>query len=236
SGFGFVVPDGDHDRDVYIAAPNIREALHGDRVVARIERQRSGEGRAEGRIIRILERANATVVGRFDLDEAGLGFVVPFDRRVLADIHVPRGDERGAGPGDMVVVELTRWPTATRPPIGHVIEVLGPLDAPGAATRVIIRKHGLPDEHGEAAIEEARRLGTSASPRDIAGRTDFRGLPTVTIDGEHARDFDDAITLTRLPNRNYLLGVHIADVSHYVEEGSALDQEAYERGTSVYFP
>ncbi|HEX7086651.1 MAG TPA: ribonuclease R [Vicinamibacterales bacterium] len=236
SGFGFVVPDGDHDRDVYIAAPNIREALHGDRVVARIERQRAGEGRAEGRIIRILERANATVVGRFDLDEAGLGFVVPFDRRVLADIHVPHGDARGAGPGDMVVVELTRWPTATRPPIGHVIEVLGPIDAPGVDTRIIIRKHGLPDEHGEAAIEEARRLGTTVSPRDVAGRTDFRSLPTVTIDGEHARDFDDAITLTRLPNRNFLLGVHIADVSHYVEEGSALDLEAYERGTSVYFP
>ncbi|HEY8535461.1 MAG TPA: hypothetical protein VIL25_03395, partial [Vicinamibacterales bacterium] len=146
SGFGFVVPDGDRDREVYIAAPNIREVLHGDRVVARIERQRPGDNRAEGRIIRILERANATVVGRFDLDEAGLGFVVPFDRRVLADIHVPRGDERGAGPGDMVVVELTRWPTATRPPIGHVIEVLGPLEAPGVDTRVIIRKHGLPDE------------------------------------------------------------------------------------------
>jgi ribonuclease R len=235
AGFGFVVPDGGRERDLYIAAPNIKEALHGDRVVARIERQRA-DGRAEGRIIRILERANATLVGRFDVDEAGLSFVVPFDRRVLADVQVPRDETRDAAPGDMVVVELTRWPTATRPPLGHVIEVLGPVDAPGVDTRIIIRKHGLPDEHGDEAVEEARRLGRAVSARDVSGRTDFRAVPTVTIDGEHARDFDDAITIERLSNGHFRLGVHIADVAHYVEEGGALDAEAYERGTSVYFP
>ncbi len=234
SGYGFVVPDAGAERDLYIAAANIKEALHGDRVVARVEHQRGD--RAEGRIIRILERANSRLVGRYEQEESGFGYVVPFDRRVLADVQVPKGESRNAHSGEMVVVELTRWPTATRPPLGHIVEVLGGLDEPGVDTRIIIRKHQLPDAHGDEAIAEARRLGGEVRPRDISGRTDFRHRQTVTIDGEHARDFDDAITLEKLPNGHYLLGVHIADVSHYVDEGSALDAEAYERGTSVYFP
>jgi ribonuclease R len=235
AGFGFVIPDSARDGgDIYIAPTNIKEAMHGDRVVARIEHQRGD--RSEGRIIRILERANATLVGRFERDDSGWGFVVPFDRRVLADVQVAAVDGSVAEPGDMVVVELTRWPTATRPPAGRVVEVLGPIDAPGVDTRIIIRKHNLPDVHGADAVAEAEALGDIVREADIRARTDFRAWPTVTIDGEHARDFDDAITLDRLPNGHYLLGVHIADVSHYVDEGSALDQEAYERGTSVYFP
>jgi len=235
AGYGFVVADGARDGgDLYIAPTNVKEALHGDRVVARVEHQRGD--RAEGRIIRVLERANATIVGRYEIDEAAMGFVVPFDRRVLADVQVPPDERRDAEAGDMVVVELTRWPTATRPPAGRVIEVLGPVDAPGVDTRIVIRKHALPDVHGEEAIAEAAALGAFVRPGDLDGRTDFRSQPTVTIDGEHARDFDDAITLDRMANGHYWLGVHIADVSHYVEEGSALDAEAYERGTSVYFP
>ena len=234
SGYGFVVPDAGAERDLYIAAANIKEALHGDRVVARVEHQRGD--RAEGRIIRILERANSRLVGRYEQEESGFGYVVPFDRRVLADVQVPKGEARHAQSGEMVVVELTRWPTATRPPLGHIVEVLGGLDEPGVDTRIIIRKHQLPDAHGDEAIAEARRLGGEVRPRDISGRKDFRQRQTVTIDGEHARDFDDAITLEKLTSGNYLLGVHIADVSHYVDEGSALDAEAYDRGTSVYFP
>ena len=235
AGYGFVVADGARDGgDLYIAPTNVKEALHGDRVVARVEHQRGD--RAEGRIIRVLERANATIVGRYEIDEAAMGFVVPFDRRVLADVQVPPEERRDAEAGDMVVVELTRWPTATRPPAGRVIEVLGPVDTTGVDTRIIIRKHALPDVHGEEAIAEATTLGAAVRPGDLDGRTDFRSQPTVTIDGEHARDFDDAITLDRMANGHYWLGVHIADVSHYVEEGSALDAEAYKRGTSVYFP
>jgi ribonuclease R len=162
--------------------------------------------------------------------------VKPFDRRVLMDIFIPPGQEGGASPGEMVIVELTRWPTATRGAIGHVTEVLGDIDAPGVDTEIIIRKHGIPDAHSDEAVTEAIRLGTVVAERDIRGRSDFRGLTTVTIDGEHARDFDDAITIEKLANGNFWLGVHIADVSHYVQEGSALDREAYERGTSVYFP
>src|SRR5258705_13804560 len=135
----------------------------------------------------------------------------------------------------MVVVEITRWPTATRAAVGHVVEVLGNINEPGVDTQIIIRKHDIPDAHSQKSIDEGRRLGTVINPRDIKGRTDFRPLTTVTIDGEHARDFDDAITLETLSNGHYWLGVHIADVSHYVKEGSALDEEGYERGTSVYF-
>src|SRR5262249_22533706 len=156
----------------------------------------------------------------------------PFDRRLIMDVQIPPGEHRDARPGDMVVVEITRWPTPTRGPLGRVTTVLGDIDEPGVDTEIIIRKYGIPDAHSDGAIEEARRLGTEVRERDIRGRTDFRQVQTVTIDGEHARDFDDAITIERLKNGNFWLGVHIADVAHYVSEGSALDEEAYERGTS----
>ncbi|MGH9313261.1 MAG: ribonuclease R [Vicinamibacterales bacterium] len=236
-GFGFVIPEQQEEGrgDIYIAGSNLNQAMHGDRVVARIERYKDGN-RAEGRIVRILERSASSVVGRFDRDESGLGFVVPFDRRMVMDVHVPRGEESSAVPGDMATVEITRWPTAARGPLGRVVEVLGNIDAPGVDTTIIIRKYGIDDEHGEDAVEEAKRLGREVKERDIRGRTDFRSIVTVTIDGEHARDFDDAITIQRLPNGHSWLGVHIADVSHYVQEGSALDAEGYERATSIYFP
>jgi len=245
AGYGFVLPERplDSGGDIYVAGSHLNDAMHGDRVVARIERIREG-GRVEGRVIRILDRASAWIVGRYERDDAarsdsrptGMGYVVPFDRRVLMDIFVPPGHEGGASPGDMVSVEITRWPTSTRGATGRVADVLGNIDAPGVDTEIIIRKYGIPDAHSPEAIAEAVRLGAAVSEKDIKGRTDFRQVPTVTIDGEHARDFDDAITIERLPNGNYWLGVHIADVSHYVQEGSALDREAYGRGTSVYFP
>ena len=236
-GFGFVVPDQpdpDAERpDIYIPAANLSEAMHGDRVVVRIERRT--ERGAEGRIIRILERSQSSIVGRYEVDDAGLGYVAPFDTRVLTAVQGPTGQSSSAEPGEMVLVEITRWPSATRGPVGKVVEVLGRIDEPGVDTQIIIRKFGIPDKHSEESIAEATRLGTVVKERDIKGRTDFRNVTTVTIDGEHARDFDDAITIERLPNGHFWLGVHIADVSHYVTEGSALDEEAYERGTSVYF-
>jgi len=237
-GFAFVDPEPGRDDvpgRIFIAGNNLNQAIHGDRVVVRVERRRETD-RAEGRIVRILERGAQRIVGRYEIDESGLGYVVPFDRRLTMDVQVAKGDTRGAAPGEMVSVEITRFPTPTRPALGRVIEVLGPIDAPGVDAQVIIRKYDLPDAHTDAAIAEATRLGTAVRERDLSGRTDFRDWQTVTIDGEHARDFDDAITLDRLPNGNFWLGVHIADVSHYVAEKSALDTEAYERGTSVYFP
>jgi ribonuclease R len=236
SGYGLVIPEkaDEESAAVYISAGNVKEAMHGDRVLARIER-RTFENRIEGRIIRILERGNTTVVGRFDLTDSGLGFVQPFDRRILSDVHIPTGQSADAEAGEMVVVQITTWPTAARGPVGRVIEVLGDVNEKGVDTEIIIRKFGIPDAHGDAAIEEAKSFGP-VKARDIADRTDFRPVVTVTIDGEHARDFDDAISIEKLPNGHYWLGVHIADVAHYVSEGSALDQEGYDRATSVYFP
>ena len=167
--------------DVYVSSANLKEALHGDRVVLRIERQQAD--RMEGRVIRILERANASVVGRFDLDDSGLGFVVPFDKRLLTDVQVPPADAGNATPGTMVVAELARWPTPSRPALGRIVEVLGPIDAPGVDTQIIIRKHNIPDVHGDEAIEEARRLGTVVHERDLRGRTDFPAGP----DGDYRR-------------------------------------------------
>jgi ribonuclease R len=237
-GFGFVQAERALENlpgEVFVSGLHLNEAMHGDRVLARVERVRAGD-RPEGRILRVLERAQSTLVGRYDVDASGMRFVVPFDRRVAMDVVVPKGEERHAEPGDMVAVEITRWPTPTRGPVGRVVERIGAPATPGVDVRIILRKHAIPDAHGEAAVDEARRLGTRVRPRDLAGRTDFRARPVVTIDGEHARDFDDAISVERLGNGHVLLGVHIADVAHYVAEGSALDTEARERGTSVYFP
>jgi ribonuclease R len=236
-GFGFVVPDKPIEEvkgDLFIAGSNLNQAMHGDRVVARVERV--SDNRAEGRIVRVLERGSDTVVGRFDQDASGMGFVVPFDRRLIMDVQIPGGDQLTAVAGDMVVVEITRWPTPARGPLGIVKEVLGGIDEPGVDNEIIIRKFNIPDEHSDEAIREAQAIGSEVKAGDIKSRTDFRKLLTVTIDGEHARDFDDAISIEKLKNGHYWLGVHIADVSHYVREGSALDEEAYERGTSVYFP
>ena len=246
SGFGFVRPERPVEgltRDIYVAQHNLKEAMHGDKVVMRIERYRE-DGRAEGKVVQLLERAATTVVGRYEIDSSGLGVVTPFDKRVTADIVIPRGEAqplggaqgRPAQAGEMVTVEITRWPTPARGPAGRVIEVLGDINDPGVDTEVILRQYGIPDAHSAESIAEARRLGGAVRARDIAGRTEFRDRPVVTIDGEQARDFDDAISIEKLKNGHYWLGVHIADVAHYVPEGGALDQEAYERGTSVYFP
>ncbi len=235
-GFGFVTPEHhaeDVGGDIFVAGVNLHQAMHGDRVAMRLER---AAGRVEGRIVRVLERANGDLVGRYDEDDTGGGFVVPFDQRVIMDIQIPAAASGGARSDQMVVVEVDRWPTPTRNPIGRIVHVLGALDDPGVDTELIIRKHRIQAAHDPAALVEAERLGNIVKRRDLRDRTDFRPLTTVTIDGETARDFDDAITLEILPNGHHWLGVHIADVAHYVKEGSALDESAYTRGTSVYFP
>jgi len=239
-GFGFVVPDKpagaprSREGDVYVSAVNMKEALHGDRVVARVERH-TPKG-AEGRIIRVLERAQQHIVGRFEDDGRFGGHVIPFDKRVLHEIFVPPGDHGGARPGDMVLAEITRPPTATRNPSGRVLQVLGRLEDPGTDLKVITAKYALPDAFPPEVEAEAERVPRAVSPADVAGRTDFRDWDTVTVDPETARDHDDAISLDRLPGGGWKLAVHIADVAHYVRAGSVLDQEAYLRGTSVYFP
>lgn len=237
-GFAFVVPErplSAFDVDVYVSGVNLGQAMHGDRVVTRIERYKEG-GRAEGRILRVLARKAKKLVGKYEVDPSGFCYVVPFDRRFVMNIEIPHDKNGGAVSGDMVTVTLTRWPTSARGPLGSIVRVLGPIDKSGVDTELIIQKYGIPDLHSKAAVAEARKFGDSVRKRDFKARTDFRHHTTVTIDGEDARDFDDAITIERLKNGYYWLGVHIADVAHYVQPDSALDVEAYERGTSVYFP
>src|SRR6266540_3708754 len=236
AGFGFVVPENRRpgQPDVYVSAVNLKEALHGDRVVARVERM-TPKG-PEGRIIRVLERGLQRMVGRCEQDGRFGGHVVPFDRRVLHELFIPAGDEGGAKAGEMVLAEITRPPTATRNPIGRVLQVLGVITDPGVDLKVIMAKYGLPDAFPPEVEAEAERVPNAVRPEDVGARTDFRPWATVTVDPETARDHDDAISLDRLPNGHWRLGVHIADVAHYVREGSLLDQEAYLRGTSVYFP
>lgn len=248
AGYGFVVPEarGEGQGDLFVAAANIREALHGDRVVARVERhgpsplarpgRHPGARGPEGRIIRVLERANLRIVGRYEDDGRFGGHVVPFDKRVLHEVFVPPGEQAGATGGEMVAVEITRPPTATRNPAGRVLEVLGRLADPGVDLKVIVAKYGLPDAFPPEVEEEAGRVALPPGPAEAAGRTDFRGWLTVTIDPETARDHDDAVGVERRSDGGYRLAVHIADVAHYVREGGPLDQEAYLRGTSVYFP
>jgi ribonuclease R len=236
-GFGFVVPEtGTPSRatDVYVAAGNLRDALHGDRVVVRVER--STPKGLEGRVIRVLERGLQRIVGRYERDGAFGGRVAPFDARVLHELFVPAGEEAGAQAGEMVAAEITRPPTATRNPIGKVLERLGRLEDPGVDVKVVMAKYGLPDAFPPEVEAAADRVPKAVGPEEARDRTDFRPWGTVTVDPETARDHDDAISLDRMGNGNWLLGVHIADVAHYVPEASALDQEAYLRGTSVYFP
>ncbi|MEE2638083.1 MAG: ribonuclease R [Acidobacteriota bacterium] len=233
-GFGFVTPEpATEGDDIFVSGTNLSQAIHGDRVTVRVEHV---SGRQEGRVVRILERANDDLVGRFVIDESGMGCVVPLDPRLVMNLRIPAGESAGAESGQMVVAGVVRWPTATRGWMGRVLEVLGHLDDPGVDTLLIIRKPRIPETHSPAARSEATRIGHTICARDRDGRTDFRDRTTVTIDGESARDFDDAITIETLPNGRHWLGVHIADVSHYVAEGGALDEAAYDRGTSVYFP
>ncbi len=234
SGFGFVVPLEGGGPDIYVAGPDLGEALHGDKVLVHIER-RGREGRPEGRIVDVLERRTTQIVGRLEIDAGGTR-VVPFDPRMLYEIFLPDRDLSGALPGDMVVVELTRFPAPYRAPMGRIVEVVGSVETEGVDVKVVIAKHGLPDSFLEKVLGAAEEISTEVPVSAIEGREDFRDHPIVTIDGETARDFDDAVEVEVLDNGNFRLGVHIADVSHYVGRGNALDEEAQHRGTSVYFP
>ena len=233
-GYGFVVPDDEQEDDIYLPRRAMQGVMHGDRVLVRLEtRQRYGERRS-GRVVQVLERGQHEVVGRVEM----LGkhsWLLPLDARICPDILLHRRTvcwRRGV----MAVAEITRYALTQEHPQGRIVEVLGSADAPDMELRLILRKYGLPTAFPPAVETAAEAVAPQVSLQDLAGRRDLRSLITFTIDGETARDFDDAVSLELLANEHVLLGVHIADVSFYVHEGNPMDREASQRGTSVYFP
>jgi len=232
-GYGFVIPD-DGGGDLFIPARYLRENLHGDRVRAAVEPRR-GRGGREGRIVETLERGVSTIVGRYETSGAA-AFVVPDETRITCRIAVPSAARGGARNGQTVVAEITAYPREGRDAAGRVIEVLGRPDDPEVEVLAIVRKHGLPCLFPDEVLAEACAVPGNVTDDDRQGRVDLRHETTVTIDGETARDFDDAVSVTREEGGTILLKVSIADVSHYVKPGSPLDLEALNRGTSVYFP
>lgn len=234
-GFGFVIPDDPDQEDLFIQIDHLNGVMHGDRVVARITKYPESNRRAEGEIIKILKRANDKIVGVFERS-GSLGFVVPDHRKIKGDIIVPMDKTMGAIPHQKVIVEITRYPEAERNAEGRIVEILGDSEEAGVDVLSIIRTYNLPLEFPEEVIKEAKAVPQQISEAELQGRRDLRSLTMVTIDGEDARDLDDAVSLEMREDGLYRLGVHIADVSHYVKEGSALDNEALRRGTSVYFP
>ncbi len=231
-GFGFLVPDDGGD-DYYLSAREMHKALHGDRVAVR----RSGtdrRGRPEAEIVEILARGNREVVGRLH-EERGIYFVVAENRRISQDLLVAPSDLGGASAGQVVVAEILEQPSANREAIARVTEVLGDATDSGIEIEIALRKHELPFEFSNEAQHLAQRLPAEVRPGDRKGRVDLTALPLVTIDGETAKDFDDAVFCER-SGKGFRLIVAIADVSHYVRDGDAIDVDARERGTSIYFP
>ncbi|MET0984157.1 MAG: ribonuclease R [Steroidobacteraceae bacterium] len=231
-GHGLVLSD-DRSNPVFLSHRQMLEVMHGDRVAVRIS-GRDSRGRPEGTIVEVLERRTQEVVGRL-YDEAGICFVVPDNPRIAHRVLVPREHLMGAVAGQIVLVKLIAQPSRTAQPLGHVTRILGEHAAPGMETEIAIHSHGLPFEFPDDAVHEAERYGELVSAAAKRNREDIRELQLVTIDGEDARDFDDAVWCERVRG-GWRLIVAIADVAHYVEPGSALDREALHRATSVYFP
>jgi ribonuclease R len=231
-GHGFLVPD-ESGSSIFLPPAEMRQLMHGDRAAVRVA-SRDFRGRAIGEVVEVLERAKRRIVGRLH-SEHGVLFLVPEDRRIAHDILVPPAEAGRAKAGQVVTVELVAQPAPHAQPIGRVAEVLGHHADPGMEIEIAVRKFDLPHEFSRKALSQARALPDTVQPQDLHDRKDLRGLEFVTIDGETAKDFDDAV-YARREGRGWRLWVAIADVSHYVRMGDALDRDARERGTSVYFP
>ena len=232
-GFAFLIPDDENEKDVYIHASDLNSAMHRDKVIVRIEKKSNKESRAEGVVIRILERAATKVVGTFE-EGHSFGFVIPDDTRILNDIFISKNDTLGAVTGHKVIVEITKYPEGRKSAEGEVVEILGHKNDPGIDILSIIHKHGLKIDFPDKVLDQVAAIPDKVLESDLEGRRDLRHKEIVTIDGADAKDLDDAISVEQLDNGNFKLGVYIADVSYYVEESTALDKEASERGTSVY--
>ncbi|OTQ86029.1 ribonuclease R [Bacillus subtilis subsp. subtilis] len=231
-GFAFLLPEDTSLSDVFIPPNELNTAMNGDIVMVRLNSQSSGS-RQEGTVIRILERAIQRVVGTYT-ETRNFGFVIPDDKKITSDIFIPKNGKNGAAEGHKVVVKLTSYPEGRMNAEGEVETILGHKNDPGIDILSVIHKHGLPGEFPADAMEQASSTPDTIDEKDLKDRRDLRDQVIVTIDGADAKDLDDAVTVTKLDDGSYKLGVHIADVSHYVTENSPIDKEALERGTSVY--
>lgn len=230
-GFGFLISEN-LDEDIYISRNNLKDALNGDEVIVRRYRDSFGD-KPEGKVLSIVRRVNSKFVGVFQ-NKKDFGFVVSDESKMAMDIYVPKKKFKGAKNGQKVVVKIEKWPEENKKPEGRIVEVLGYPEDPDVDILSVAAGLDLPMEFSKAALSEAKSLPQEVREEDLKGRRDLRDLMTFTIDGADSKDFDDAVSLEVAKNGNYLLGVHIADVAHYVEEYSSIDEEAFKRGNSVY--
>ncbi|MFH1146556.1 MAG: ribonuclease R [Pseudomonadota bacterium] len=233
AGFAFLIPEESDKDDVYIPGREMKGAVHGDRVVVRLEHGLRSR-RPEGRVVRILERKTRHVIGTFGRGPK-ISYVVPEDDRLAFEVIIPSEGPVDVREGDIVLAEITNFPPDRRNPEGKILEVLGDPESLLVQTQIVIHKHGLTQDFGPEAEEQAGQLPAEIDSQEIKKREDLRGLPTMTIDGEQARDFDDAVSIQK-DRFGYKLYVSIADISHYVKPGCPLDQDAFKRGNSAYFP
>ena len=232
-GFGFVESDKEDERDLYIASKDVNGAMHGDRVLAEVTREASGGRRAEGRIINVIKRVKTQIVGTFKPHEH-FAFVIPRGNELRTDVYIQEKHFNGAMEDDVVVVEITQWAKEDKKPEGKIVEVLGYKGNRGIEIESIIREHGLPLEFPQKVLDNANHVAVPIPEEEYERRKDLRDEFIVTMDGADAKDLDDAIQVKLLDNGNFMLGVHIADVTYYVKEKSNLDKEALKRATSVY--
>ena len=232
-GFGFLLPEAEGEKDVFIPSSSMNGAMNGDKVLVQITREDLNGKKREGEVREVLERSNSKIIGVYE-DSRNFGFVVPEDTRLNQDIFISKKDRNGAKDGDVVICEIVKWADKRRSPEGIVKEVLGRKGDKGLDILTIIKKYGLPEEFSEKVLNYAENIEEEIDSKEYARRKDLRNLRMVTIDGEDAKDLDDAVSIERLDNGKFRLGVHIADVSHYVREKNPLDKEALKRGTSVY--
>jgi len=232
-GFAFLIPDDEGESDIYIHSSDLASAMHNDTVIVRLEKKGYRDQRPEGVVIRIIERAIQQIVGTYE-DNREFGFVIPDDSKIANDIFIPKGKAKGAITGHKVIVEIVTYPEGRKSAEGEVIQILGHKNDPGIDILSIIYKHGIKIDFPQNVLDQAASTPEQISEADTEGRRDLRNETIVTIDGADAKDLDDAVRVEKLDNGNFLLGVYIADVSHYVTENSAIDKEALERGTSVY--
>ena len=232
-GFGFVIVENVEMRDIFVPASALGGAMNGDLVQAKLTKVGGPDQKSEGEVIKIVERANTEIVGTYEQSK-NFGFVVPDDKKLRKDIYISPSQNLGAKQGDKVVVEIVKWPEDRRNPEGRITEVLGQSGEPGVDILSIIRTFKLPEAFNHKVLDEAEAIPTDVKEEALKGREDFRSYKVITIDGKDAKDLDDAVHVIKLDNGNYELGVHIADVTHYVKENSKIDKEALKRGTSVY--